>query len=64
MTMVQVVSAFAIQAGRYIKIGRKVHCDIYIRFANGDLSTGVHAQIGNLPFAIIMILMEMLEQVT
>ena len=44
--------AFAIQAGRYIKIGRKVHCDIYIRFANGDLSTGVHARIGNLPFAI------------
>ena len=26
---------FAIQAGRYIKIGRKVHCDIYLRFANG-----------------------------
>ena len=44
--------AFAIQAGRYVKIGRKVHCDIYIRFANGDLSTGVHARIGNLPFAI------------
>ena len=44
--------SFAIQAGRYIKIGRKVHCDIYIRFANGDYSTGVHARIGNLPFAI------------
>ena len=44
--------SLAIQAGRYIKIGKKVHCDIYIRFANGDLSTGAHARIGNLPFAI------------
>ena len=44
--------AFAIQAGRYIKIGKKVHCDIYIRFANGDYTTGAHARIGNLPFAI------------
>ena len=44
--------SFAIQAGRYIKIGRKVHCDIYFRFASGDLSTGSHARIGNLPFAM------------
>jgi hypothetical protein len=43
---------FAIQAGRYIKIGRKVHCDIYIRFASSDRSTGAQARIGNLPFAI------------
>ena len=28
--------SFSIQAGRYIKIGRKVHCDIYLRFASGD----------------------------
>jgi len=40
-----------IQAGRYIKIGKKVHVDIYIRF-NIDFSTGTHARIGNLPFAI------------
>ena len=44
--------SFSIQAGRYIKIGRKVHCDIYLRFASGDLSTGTHARIGNLPFAM------------
>ena len=43
---------FAIQAGRYIKIGKKVHCDIYFRFASGAYSTGSHARIGNLPFAI------------
>ena len=43
---------FSIQAGRYIKIGRKVHCDIYLRFATGATSDGTHARIGNLPFAI------------
>ena len=44
--------SFSIQAGRYTKIGRKVHCDIYLRFASGDYSTGTHARIGNLPFAM------------
>ena len=43
---------FSIQAGRYIKIGKKVHCDIFIRFANGAFSTGAHARIGDLPFTI------------
>ena len=43
---------FSIQAGRYIKIGKKVHCDIFIRFANGAYGSGAHARIGNLPFSI------------
>ena len=41
---------YAIQGGRFTKIGNKVYTDIYIRFANGAYSTGAHAQIGGLPF--------------
>ena len=38
------------QAGRYTKIGNKVYCDIYFRFANGAFSNGANVNIGGLPF--------------
>ena len=43
---------YAIQAGRYTKVGGKVFVDIYLRFANGAYSNSAHGQIGGLPFAI------------
>lgn len=43
---------YAIQAGRYTRIGNKVYVDFYIRLGSGAALDSNHIQIGNLPFNI------------
>jgi hypothetical protein len=43
---------YSIQYGRYYMIGKKVHCDIFIRLSTKDASASGDVVIGGLPVAV------------
>ena len=44
--------SYLVRAGRYIKIGRYVHIDFYLRFGTGSAANGQHIYIDDLPYVL------------